>query len=655
MTDGMNLPPTPSLVRRGSRTIIPALLLFTFAALAIASLRDEAPTIDEVDHLAAGYSYLSTGDFRFGPDHPPLMRMIAAAPLLFLGLKSVAESPAWQASDKPTFDREFLLHNWASPWRMLFLARLPMVALGVLTGLLAFVWGRQLWGYWPGVFVLFLYAFCPNVLAHTRLVTTDGGVMAFTLLTLFALWHYQRSGRLAWAAVCGVGLGGALLAKYSGLVTVVVVAVLLVLPLLIKRLSIDAWRAPRYAPPLRYARSASTQGGRYSGTTENPIPSAPSSPRRGRIEGLGCVYRQPPEREPDGGSPLDSRVRAALLAALVIVLVATALITLCYASPFGLARYYYGLQRLRAAWRPEARTKWSFLWGAHSPVGFWDYYLLAQLWKTPVPTLVLLGWAVATIVRVRARWLDAAFVLVPVATFHAAGMFSEVNIGIRHLLPAFPFMFLACGAVAWRLPRQRPLYTVLFGVLCAWYLVGTLRAFPYFISYFNELVGGPDNGIFYLDDSNIDWGQDVLRLKDYIEARPLGPVRFASFAPLSPAEYGIEAGPIGLRDLVWPQPGITYFVSADYLQRRALYGHNTAVRFEWLRRYRPVAKVGWSIFAYRFSTDAADAQNPEVIYIPRAQWYADAIAALDAILAQSPDFAEARTLRAAIEGKMNDE
>jgi hypothetical protein len=247
--------------------------------------------------------------------------------------------------------------------------------------------------------------------------------------------------------------------------------------------------------------------------------------------------------------------------------------------------------------------------------------------------------------------VDALFLLLPIVAFHTAGTFSEVNVGIRHMLPAFPFVFLACGAVARWIGAQHLMYKAALAALCLWYVAGTLRVYPHFIPYFNELAGGPDNGIYYLDDSNIDWGQDFYRLKDYIDAARPARLRLVVFGKLPAEEFGISFEPIKLRDMVWPQEGITYIVSADFLQRRSFYGNNTGVRFHWLERYRPVHKIGWSIFVYRFSTDPADRHNAAVFYIPRDKWYADAVSTLQAIVSQSPAFGEARALLAEVEAE----
>ncbi len=208
--------------------LAPALLLALFAGLAIASVRNSSVTGDEVAHLPAGYTYVRTGDFRLNPQHPPLVKALAGAPLLLLDLAPVDRLPGWTEADEWVFGRAFLTANRAPMERILLLARLPMVAIGVVLGAVLFLWARDLWGRGAGLFVLLLYVLCPNLLAHTALVTTDVGVSCFTVFTLYALWRLVRGGRRRDAVLCGLGLGLALLAKYTGVVTAGLVPVLVV-------------------------------------------------------------------------------------------------------------------------------------------------------------------------------------------------------------------------------------------------------------------------------------------------------------------------------------------------------------------------------------------------------------------------------------------
>ncbi len=556
-----------------AKVLLPAALLLAFVLLAVTSIVGTSVTSDEVAHLPAGYTYIQTGDFRLNAQHPPLLKALAAMPLAGLALKPIWEGDGWARGDDRIFGGDFLTHNSVPLERILFFGRLPMIAVGALLCLLTFWWARELWGDWPALWVLLCCAFCPNILAHASLVTTDAGLTCFTVGAVFALWRFGASGRLTYAAWCGVALGLALLAKYSGVLTGAIVGALLV----------SLWWHGRAASELARA-----------GTL---------------IAGIAAL-----------------------------------LVSIGYGFPNGLMNYYSGFQHINADFD---LSQPSFLWGEHSTAGFWYYYLLAQWWKTPIPALILFGAALATIdVRGTAARRDWLFVLLPIGVFHLAAMFYRPNIGVRHILPVFPFVFLATGAVVQRALVAGWRSQLAIGVLAFWYLAGTLHARPHFLAYFNELAGGPDNGIDYLIDSNLEWGQDIHGLRDYIDRIQPAAVRAAVFSPLPLEEQGVVAAPIKLRDLVWPEEDVTYFVGPYHLQRRSFGGENPALRFRWLERYVPIDKIGWSIFVYRISTRRADQASEPTFYVPRAQWYEDARRQLADILTHTPDFAEARQLLA---------
>lgn len=573
------------------RAVPPFLLLALFAVLAITSMAQKSITGDEVTHLPSGYTYVKTGDFRLNPQHPPLMKALAGLPLLFLDLKPVDETAGWKRGREWRFGRDFLVHNRQPIERIVFLGRLPMVGIGLLLGVVLFLWGRDLWGYGPGLFVLLLYCLSPNFLAHTRIVHTDVGVSAFTVLTLYLLWRFSRSGRLALLFWCGVALGATLLAKYSGAVTVCIVAVLL------------AWAC--------WWRSWELPGD----------------------SGRAGVWARLPAFLP-----------RFLFGSMLVGLPAALVVAAGFDFPHGLQRWVQGFRLIHADLNPH----WEgFLWGEYSRTGFWYYYLLAQLWKMPLPTLLFFGVSLFLVsVRGRRTTLDWAFVLLPIAAFHGAAMIRSSSIGVRHVLPAFPFVFLACGAAARWVATRGAWSRLAFGATCLWLVAGTLRVYPHFIPYFNGLAGGPDGGNRYLDDSNIEWGQDFYFLRDYIAERKPRIVRISAFAPIRPVHYGIRSETMTLRDVVRPQPGVTYFLGASHLQRNSLYDDYPGVRFHWLERYRPVDKIGWSIFVYRFSEDPADASDPNVFYLPRERALDEAIASLVPIVARSPGFREARQLLA---------
>jgi tetratricopeptide (TPR) repeat protein len=614
-----------------ARNALPIALLGLFALLAVSSMARMSVTGDEVTHLPSGYTYVATGDFRLNMQHPPLIKMLAGLPLLALDLKPVESGPGWNQGREWLFGKDFLTNNREPMARIVFLARLPMVAVGLLLGTVLFLWARELWGFGPALFVLFLFALCPNLLAHSPIVHTDVGVACFSLLTVYMLWKFARSAHLGWALACGIALGLALLAKYSGVVTVGVVGALLLV------LLVRAAFARRVAGGEGDGVGTANEGIEVGQPPPSPLLGKegegidpPSLPRRGSGGGSEPLRPIPP---PSSASP---NARTIVLAGLIIFSAATLLVAAGFGFPHGLTNYYRGFTMIHA----DANPHWeAFLWGRYSKDGFWYYYLLAQLWKMPLPALLCFGAALLLApLREKSTRLDWCFLLLPPAAFHAAGMWKSASIGVRHVLPAFPFVFLCCGATAWWVGRRSLRHKAVFAALCLWYATGTLRVYPHFLPYFNELAGGPDGGVRYLDDSNVEWGQSYYDLKRYLDETAPAKVRFLAFEPIDRSRYGIGADPMKLEDAVWPEPGVTYLVGASYLQRNSLFNDYPGVRLQWLDRYRPVDEVGWSIYVYRFSIDPADADDPSVFYIPAEEWYATAVASLNEILRRHPKF-----------------
>jgi hypothetical protein len=184
----------------------------------------------------------------------------------------------------------------------------------------------------------------------------------------------------------------------------------------------------------------------------------------------------------------------------------------------------------------------------------------------------------------------------PVVLFFLATFLSILNIGYRHILPVLPLILVSAGRVlAGRTKRWMRLAVV---VLCIWHAASSLAIYPHYLAYFNESVGGADNGYRYLVDSNLDWGQDLKNLKAYMDENGLQRLHLAYFGSARTDYYGINALPLPLEkpaDLEQRPPAV-YAISATYLQGGYL-GDTQA--FSWLRAYEPVDKIGYSIFLYR--------------------------------------------------------
>lgn len=497
------------------------LLVLVMALRLVLTARDKSPTVDEFAHLPAGYVHLTRADFSLYNRNPPLVRMLAAAPLL--AMRPVCHWPVGnprQSWSPWQFGTQFMDGNRSRYDQMFFCGRLSIVVLTILLALLVFAWSRSLWGEWGGLLSLFLFSFSPNILAHGCLATVDVGFALFFAFALYRFWCLCR--RPSWGNVIwtGLALGLALLSKFTGCLLVVVLGLLVLWP---------ALRGHRVGP---------------------------AWPGERRIRGLTprLLYR-------------------ALGNLCAILLVALVLLNVGYGfkgtlRPFRsyrftsrfMQQFHHPLLRWLPAPLPsdciegfdiqktdaERGEFENYLCGEWSREGWWYYFIVACAIKVPVPALMLL---VAAAARGRRRAhrrdgpLPVAVLLVPgVLLLVVLSFLNNLNIGIRYLLPAFPLAHVFAGSLVGGHVLRGRAAGLLLALLCVWYAVSSLAAHPHYLSYFNETVGAR-NGHKYLLDSNVDWGQELKGLKRYLDEKGAVDVALAYFGHVDPALYGIEYVP----------------------------------------------------------------------------------------------------------------
>jgi hypothetical protein len=552
-------------MKAAERFFAPAvvLLLAILASLQITTAVRENQSWDEHAHLSAGYAYWKAGAYRFEMDHPALAKLISTLPLLFLNLTFDKQSTAFKQYQEDEFGIEFLYRNRISPERILFAARAPMMALAILLGLALALWVRKKFGAAAALSALALYCLDPNIIAHSRYVATDMPLAVFFVLTSFAGVDYLETGKLRHLLLVSLLFALTMVTKYSGIVLAPALALLYL---------IAWWRKPAEFPLRRFAVATAA----FIGVT---------------LLVIAVVYWPDTLRCIRGGAESfaiwgDERTTVGR----TLRLMGKWLHLPTHAYPFGLMML-------------ADHTRYGhpgYLLGKQSMHGWWYYFPVAFAVKSTIAGLLatLAVSAAAMVWLVSRRWRETPLVwyglLLPPLLFFAAAMSSSINIGIRHVLPVYPFLYVLVAASLvhsrWRLAPF-----LLAGIL-ALQAAECAASYPHYLAFFNALSGGPGNGPRYLVDSNIDWGQDVKKLSRWLEAHGTNRVYFSYFGRDQVSHEGLDclavpvtADPTGRENIDgYVAASVTNLVG-DYLP---------AEQLAWLRERQPVAKIGYSIYVY---------------------------------------------------------
>jgi hypothetical protein len=582
------------------------------AALALHSARRASVTIDEFAHLPAGLSYWQQGTFAVYHHNPPLAKLIAALPVL-ASHPAVDYSASWaragalgRAPNATDFGADFMHANAARYFALFFRARAAIVAVSLAGMLLLYAWTRALWGIHAGLFAAALWAFEPNLIAHASLATTDMAAVVTMLAAAYALWRWLGRRSAARAALVGLGFGLALLTKFTALL-LIPVFVLVAIVRQVRWRRADWLLVPLVALVVLNAGYAFEGTGRRLGSFPFLSP-ALTRPRTGGTVPSSpyAFYRMIFEQR-------QNRFEGTWLGALPVPVP---------------EQYLLGLDEQRFESDPglPGGGYAVYLRGIIRRSGWWWYYLYALLVKTPLPLMMLAafaGFAATRLSGVRLSWRDELVWMLPAAAvLGAMSLMTGLDLGVRYVLPIFPFVFAGTARLARPEVRQafgRPAAAILAGGL-AWLLAATLFVHPHELSYFNEIAGGPSGGYRHLLDSNLDWGQDLLELRRYLneagaESEPLG---LAYFGAVDPAIAGVRyfVPPRDPRvvderhrvpsDTAPLRPGL-YAVSVNFVQglpHRLLAPDGSALlvdqdAFGYFRLMQPIARAGYSIWIYR--------------------------------------------------------
>ncbi len=531
--------------RSAARALIVAALLGVLIFQGLGAARSWAPTADEFSHqIASNTSSFLTRDFRMNPVQPPLPRHLMALPLVFLGAKLPLNDPSWSAVDVQAFARAFFyVANSGRMDELVFWARMPILALSVVFGLAVQGAASALFGPVAGLAALALYVSSPNIVAHSALATSDLAVALFFFLSLRSFEAYLRAGSRRHLVLSAAFTALTFLSKFSAVLLPPFLVAAAVLGGRRKRLTIRAAAA-------------------FAGITVLVI-------------WAGYFFEVKPllENVPDRGEKAEFIRRIAGDRGVAIA----------ERAPVPLATFGSALVGIV---RTRHLGTHSYLMGEWSDTGWPHYYFVTWMVKETLPFLALILLSLILLPRLPGDRLTKTFLTVPIAGFFLATLGDRAQVGIRYFLPVFPSLFILAGGVAaWLWGRGKAARAVLLGLLI-WHATETLRVGPHYLAYFNQIAGGPSNGYKWLRDSNLDWGQDLKGLGEYLKTKGDPEVTLFLYSPAEPASYGIRGRRIETEELEAPR-------AAFY----ALGAHNIDA-VQWAAGRRPDAEIGHTIFLY---------------------------------------------------------
>jgi len=526
--------------------IVAGILTFHFI-LSLMVSSQESMIFDEKAHIPAAYSYVRYGDMRLNPEHPPFLKDLAGLPLLFLQPAFPLASKEWQSGANEQWAIGDMFVNCTRPDivcndadTILFWSRIPITLIAVVLGIVLFLWTRELAGTLAGLFAVTLYAFDPNIIAHNHYVTTDIGIAAFLFFAFYFFVRFLKNPSFKNVLIAGIFLGLAELAKFSAVLLFPIFGLFAVLYGLSKRKPTDDARSV-FAFKLR---SVFEYVLKYAGSV---------------IICFGLIwilYFMNTLNMP--GEKLSENALAAFPHTTAVGKFAIDFVTAPSQSPLlkPFSEYFLGVFMVFG--RVTGGNTYYFLGQVSNQASPW-YFPIVFLLKETLPFLIILlltslyalsrigktlirekGAAFPFLVRLDSR-LDSAkwaaklarsfqnntttyLALFFILFYSYVSITGNLNIGLRHLFPILPFLYMLTAKVSFDFFRRhendkvtRQILACILGGLTLSIVAIPILAYPSYLSYFNAAAGGHLNGYQYVTDSNYDWGQDLKHLRNFVD------------------------------------------------------------------------------------------------------------------------------------------
>ncbi|HRH26340.1 MAG TPA: glycosyltransferase family 39 protein [Candidatus Paceibacterota bacterium] len=584
------------------------LLIVSATVIALTSAWNDSLTFDEVPHIGAGYSYLATQEMRLNPEHPVLFKDIAALPLT-LGIagpiqQSVFSNPSWTTNhnDQWQFGNDFLFAPGNNTQNITRAARIPLIVFFIVASILVHLWTQKRFGYLAALIATIAFCFSPTILAHSRLVTNDMAVLCGVLISLFFFVRFLHNPTVVRTIFAGVTLGIALITKFSAVILI---------PFLFLLLCIYVYSSPSGGKLKLFGQYASKLVLIYV------------------VACFGIIY-------PLYAFHISSYEGTRQYEDTVAILknAPSVFYPIIWSSDKSVLRplSQYALGVAMNSIRTKDGNTHYFL-GTVGTETHASYFPLLYSLKETIPwlslVLVSVGYGIfRTINFVKRRHItenkkmnigehihyhiDEVTIALWIILYSAISIFGNLNIGLRHLLPIYPFIvILTAGTITLLIKRIKTYsykqfgYGVLMAILL-WHILEALITFPSYLSYFNKFAGGSKHGNEYVTDSNVDWGQDILRLKFWADSQSIPLVEADLFTSTDPEYYlGDAYAPLwrekytSLEDFLARRESTNSVIAISYTTLKEAWA--TESGYLWLKDIEPTTVIGSSITVYAFN------------------------------------------------------
>lgn len=622
-----------SVLRKWSFPLVLIALFVVFIFQLWVHATKTSVTIDEPPHILSGYRYWRCADFATNTEHPPLLKLLATLPLKDgqldpppggCGIMATGSQNSIQALT-------FLAQNGIDP--VVVPARLAASLMSIALAVLIFVMAREMFGRAAALLSLGILVFEPNIIAHGSLVTTDVPLATTALAAVYALYRYRQASTWTRWGLLGLGAGLALAAKHTGV---------LVLPLLVLLWGLDMLFAKKW--PRKEPEAAPANESHLKKKGVSPWLREPAA-----FVGMGILalavlwacygfrYRALPDSK--GGSM--SVIDILQTSPNPNVLTSFPGRVIRIANRFHLVpeAYNAGLAEVVAA-----GSRPTFILGKGYPTGQKFYFPLAFVVKSSIPLLLLLGLALVTPALYSRYPRELMFLLIPPISYFGFALTAPLNIGVRHIMPIYPFLIIVAAAGAMHCIRKYRVAGYVVAALLLYHAGTAARAAPDYLAFANDFWGGTKNNHRIFLDSNVEWGQNLKAAAAYLQQNKPDSCWFAVYGngPLVGAYYPCRLMPaFGWNSTDQVYPAVPRTIEGTILLSVTVLPPRGGPEYLPVVKTEPVALLGGSILVYRGRFDvplvAALSHMGRVDQLVRLKRYREAVADARKAVALAPD------------------